>query len=121
MWRCHAAEPQFKSVATWKIHTSEGIPQSNNFSPSTPLSKVAKKAGVLKRRKSKKYETNQNSSAFAFTFGGISALYTASPQSENVVNETQEKSQPVIDVPVYLEEPKASMYWNHNFLHSFCE
>ncbi len=109
MWRCHAAEPQFKSVATWKIHTSEGIPQSNNCNPNTPLSKVAKKASVLKRRKSKKYENNQNSSAFAFTIGGISALYTA-PQPENIANETQDKSQPVIDVPIYLEEPKASMY-----------
>jgi len=108
-------------VATWKIHTSEGIPQSNSCNTSTPLGKVVKKASVLKRRKSKKYENNQNSSTFTFTTGGISALYTASPQSENVANEPQEKSQPVIDVPVYLEEPKASMYWNHNFLHSFCE
>jgi len=110
MWRCHAAEPNFNSLATWKIHTCEGIPPSQIYSPSTPLSKVAKKASVLRRKKSKKFENNQNSGANAYTTGGISALYTASPQTENITNETQEKSQQAIDVPVYLEEPKASTY-----------
>lgn len=58
LWRCYAADRCFKSVATWKLHIKEQpAPSSNNFS--TPLIKAAKKASVLKRRKSKlKMELN---------------------------------------------------------------
>ncbi|XP_022245149.1 potassium voltage-gated channel subfamily KQT member 1-like isoform X2 [Limulus polyphemus] len=51
LWRCHAAEKTFPGVATWKIHIKDTGQIAS--SPSTPLSKVAKKASVLKRRKSK--------------------------------------------------------------------
>ncbi|XP_076323781.1 potassium voltage-gated channel subfamily KQT member 1-like isoform X2 [Tachypleus tridentatus] len=51
LWRCHAAEKTFPGVATWKIHIKDAGQIAG--SPSTPLAKVAKKASVLKRRKSK--------------------------------------------------------------------
>ncbi|XP_054721247.1 potassium voltage-gated channel subfamily KQT member 1-like [Uloborus diversus] len=51
LWRCYAADKSFMSVATWKIHIKDsGL---NSSSANTSLSKVAKKASVLKRRKSK--------------------------------------------------------------------
>ncbi|XP_035217842.1 potassium voltage-gated channel subfamily KQT member 1-like isoform X2 [Stegodyphus dumicola] len=78
LWRCYAADKTFMSVATWKIHCKDSV-NTNSPNPNTPLSKllllsrdagdkglfpgvsktfqetwqVAKKASVLKRRKSK--------------------------------------------------------------------
>lgn len=51
LWRCYAADKHFNSTATWKIHLKD--PAANNHSQSTPLSKMAKRASVLRRRKSK--------------------------------------------------------------------
>ncbi|XP_066954825.1 potassium voltage-gated channel subfamily KQT member 1-like isoform X7 [Macrobrachium rosenbergii] len=51
LWRCYAADKHFNSTATWKIHLKD--PSPNNHSQSTPLSKMAKRASVLRRRKSK--------------------------------------------------------------------
>ncbi|KAG7171249.1 Potassium voltage-gated channel subfamily KQT member 1-like 1, partial [Homarus americanus] len=51
LWRCYAADKHFNSTATWKIHLKD--PNANNNSQSTPLSKMAKRASVLRRRKSK--------------------------------------------------------------------
>ncbi|KAK9886984.1 hypothetical protein WA026_019241 [Henosepilachna vigintioctopunctata] len=63
-WRCYAADKGFNSVATWKIYlkgTNTGSPvnaSSSGTNYNIPLSKslmfqVAKKASVLKRRKSR--------------------------------------------------------------------
>ncbi|XP_076034540.1 potassium voltage-gated channel subfamily KQT member 1-like [Oratosquilla oratoria] len=51
LWRCYAADRHFNSTATWKIHLKDPNPPNN--SQSTPLSKMAKRASVLRRRKSK--------------------------------------------------------------------
>ncbi|XP_063862277.1 potassium voltage-gated channel subfamily KQT member 1-like isoform X3 [Scylla paramamosain] len=51
LWRCYAADKHFNSTATWKIHLKD--PNANNNAQSTPLSKMAKRASVLRRRKSK--------------------------------------------------------------------
>ncbi|XP_025098629.1 potassium voltage-gated channel subfamily KQT member 1-like [Pomacea canaliculata] len=53
LWRCHAADPSFNSVATWKIHIQEKnhkvtMPSSNS---SSALSRMARKASLLKKRK----------------------------------------------------------------------
>lgn len=56
MWRCFAAEREFASNATWKIHTLEGIRDPAIAGQTLSLSKVVKKASVLKRKKSRKYE-----------------------------------------------------------------
>nr|WOE90268.1 potassium voltage-gated channel protein KCNQ1 [Scolopendra mutilans]WOE90272.1 potassium voltage-gated channel protein KCNQ1 [Scolopendra mutilans] len=85
LWRCHAADKNFNSVATWKIHLKQDTScQNNNFS--TPLARVAKKASVLRRRKSKsKIELGNN----------------------NVeVNSSRRESEG--DVVFYTEEPKAA-------------
>ncbi|XP_058794578.1 potassium voltage-gated channel subfamily KQT member 1-like isoform X2 [Phymastichus coffea] len=50
LWRCHAAEKSTNSVATWNIYVKDTAPTGQ---PTTPLGKVAKKASVLKRRKSR--------------------------------------------------------------------
>ncbi|XP_071547536.1 potassium voltage-gated channel subfamily KQT member 1-like isoform X2 [Panulirus ornatus] len=61
LWRCYAADKHFNSTATWKIHLkdpnannhSQSTPLSKESSLNTPLSKMAKRASVLRRRKSK--------------------------------------------------------------------
>ncbi|KAI4500102.1 hypothetical protein M0802_004972 [Mischocyttarus mexicanus] len=50
LWRCYAADKAINSVATWNIYIKDPAPAGQ---PSTPLGKVAKKASVLKRRKSR--------------------------------------------------------------------
>nr|AXI69350.1 potassium voltage-gated channel subfamily KQT member 1 [Cepaea nemoralis] len=54
LWRCHAAEPTFSSLATWKIHIQDKNykPQMNHSSSSSALSRMARKASLLKKRKS---------------------------------------------------------------------
>lgn len=51
LWRCYASDKTFNSIATWKIHLKETL--QNTSVSSTAFSKVAKRASVLKRRKSK--------------------------------------------------------------------
>ncbi|XP_065159719.1 potassium voltage-gated channel subfamily KQT member 1 isoform X5 [Atheta coriaria] len=61
LWRCYAADKSFNSTATWQLYlkdTNANCNQSSGSSNSLPLSKslilqVAKKASVLKRRKSR--------------------------------------------------------------------
>ncbi|GLV37270.1 KCNQ potassium channel [Carabus blaptoides fortunei] len=60
LWRCYAADKNFNSSATWQIYVKDpsNSPNANSSSVNTPLSKslilqVAKKASVLKRRKSR--------------------------------------------------------------------
>ncbi|KAH3738599.1 potassium voltage-gated channel subfamily KQT member 1-like [Dreissena polymorpha] len=52
MWRCHAAEPSFRSEATWRAHLSHH--HSHLFTSSggvnNPLSRMAKRASLLTRR-----------------------------------------------------------------------
>ncbi|CAG2163607.1 unnamed protein product [Oppiella nova] len=108
MWRCHSAEPHFNSMATWKIHTVEGLRTSSTCMSSTPLSKVAKKASVLRRKKSKSKFENLPTLPNPYTIGGVNPLYTVSaPQTDKTGGEAQDKV-PSMEVPVYLEEPKAS-------------
>ncbi|XP_060532105.1 potassium voltage-gated channel subfamily KQT member 1-like isoform X2 [Cylas formicarius] len=64
LWRCYAADKSFNSTATWQVYlkdSAENQQASNTQGGGTgsgpnysmPLSKVAKKASVLKRRKSR--------------------------------------------------------------------
>ncbi|XP_070182997.1 potassium voltage-gated channel subfamily KQT member 1-like, partial [Littorina saxatilis] len=63
LWRCHAADPSFNSTATWKIHIQEkshkshSIPTSNS---SSTLSRMARKASLLKKRINKGSNSNAN-------------------------------------------------------------
>ncbi|KAG1678101.1 Potassium voltage-gated channel subfamily KQT member 1 [Nymphon striatum] len=55
LWRCYAADKSFNSVATWKLHIND---QGSGFGPNNLIKVMARKATVLKRRKSKaKLET----------------------------------------------------------------
>ncbi|XP_064487920.1 potassium voltage-gated channel subfamily KQT member 1-like [Ornithodoros turicata] len=49
LWRCYAAEKTSHCEATWRIHIKEAAGWNSN----TPLGRVAKRASVLRRRKSK--------------------------------------------------------------------
>ncbi|XP_076255707.1 potassium voltage-gated channel subfamily KQT member 1-like isoform X2 [Rhynchophorus ferrugineus] len=65
LWRCYAADKSFNSTATWQVYLKDpnANQQASNPTGSSntgggpnynmPLSKVAKKASVLKRRKSR--------------------------------------------------------------------
>ncbi|KAK0040768.1 potassium voltage-gated channel subfamily KQT member 1 [Biomphalaria pfeifferi] len=55
LWRCHAADPSFNSTATWKIHIQEKNFKNyfmNHSTSSSALSRMARKASMLKKRRS---------------------------------------------------------------------
>ncbi|GLH09793.1 Potassium voltage-gated channel protein Shaker [Gryllus bimaculatus] len=85
LWRCYAADKSFNSHATWKIYIKDT--SQTNPSSSTPLGKVAKKASVLKRRKSKNRMEVPNNAL------------------EGSANSNRRDSEG--DVVFYIEEPKA--------------
>ncbi|XP_063224773.1 potassium voltage-gated channel subfamily KQT member 1 [Bacillus rossius redtenbacheri] len=90
LWRCYAADKSFNSAATWKIYVKDA--SQPNQSSSTPLGKslmiqVAKKASVLKRRKSK------------------NRMEVPSNALEGSGNSNRRESEG--DVVFYIEEPKA--------------
>lgn len=106
LWRCYAADKAINSVATWNIYIKDPAPAGQ---PSTPLGKslmiqVAKKASVLKRRKSRNrmdvQQQQQQQSALPPTIsGGISAgAGTGQNDNQRLENEG--------DVVFYMEEPK---------------
>ncbi|XP_071442145.1 potassium voltage-gated channel subfamily KQT member 1-like isoform X2 [Hetaerina americana] len=97
LWRCYAADKSFNSIATWKIYIKETAQQNQNMA--TPLSKVAKKASVLKRRKSKSRMDvlEQSVSVSAMPTGGAVNVTTAA------LNRRESEG----DVVFYIEEPKA--------------
>ncbi|XP_015113137.2 potassium voltage-gated channel subfamily KQT member 1 [Diachasma alloeum] len=103
LWRCYAADKAINSVATWNIYIKDPAPPGQ---PSTPLGKslmiqVAKKASVLKRRKSRNRMEMQNqqqqtpSQPSVPVSGGTTGTQTDS----RIDNEG--------DVVFYMEEPKS--------------
>ncbi|XP_018304181.1 potassium voltage-gated channel subfamily KQT member 1 isoform X2 [Mycetomoellerius zeteki] len=100
LWRCYAADKAINSVATWNIYIKDPSPAGQ---PSTPLGKVAKKANVLKRRKSRNRMDVQQQQQPALPpvtiSGGISAgAGTGLNDNQRLENEG--------DVVFYMEEPK---------------
>ncbi|XP_043268980.1 potassium voltage-gated channel subfamily KQT member 1-like isoform X4 [Venturia canescens] len=111
LWRCYAADKAINSVATWNIYIKDPAPAGQ---PSTPLGKlicvkkmslmiqVAKKANVLKRRKSRNRMEMQQSQQPALppvtVSGGTNA---AGPTTDTSRIENDG------DVVFYMEEPKA--------------
>ncbi|XP_011051112.1 PREDICTED: potassium voltage-gated channel subfamily KQT member 1 isoform X1 [Acromyrmex echinatior] len=105
LWRCYAADKAINSVATWNIYIKDPSPAGQ---PSTPLGKslmiqVAKKANVLKRRKSRNRMDVQQQQQPALPpvtiSGGISAgAGTGQNDNQRLENEG--------DVVFYMEEPK---------------
>ncbi|XP_054933947.2 potassium voltage-gated channel subfamily KQT member 1-like [Dermacentor andersoni] len=61
LWRCYAAEKTSRCEATWRIHVKES--NHGGYNSGTPLSRVAKRASVLRRRKSKQKIDVSNYSA----------------------------------------------------------
>ncbi|XP_044254988.1 potassium voltage-gated channel subfamily KQT member 1-like isoform X2 [Tribolium madens] len=101
LWRCYAADKSFNSRATWQIYLKDtnGFTTNNSSSGSgtncnIPLSKVAKKASVLKRRKSR------NRMEAPGTPQGDTPVQTVAP---NAPSRCESDS----DVVFYMEEPKA--------------
>ena len=108
LWRCHAAEKSFNSTATWKIHTKESQPTV--ISPTASFIKVAKKASVLRRKKSKRFDSSTigMSSNTAGILANFATNYSAAAVPEAIIlaDSTMDPSK-CIDVPIYIEEPKA--------------
>ncbi|XP_015835058.1 potassium voltage-gated channel subfamily KQT member 1 isoform X2 [Tribolium castaneum] len=101
LWRCYAADKSFNSRATWQIYLKDtnGFTTNNSSSGSgtncnIPLSKVAKKASVLKRRKSR------NRMEAPGTPQGDTPVQAVAP---NAPSRCESDS----DVVFYMEEPKA--------------
>ncbi|KAF6199089.1 hypothetical protein GE061_007114 [Apolygus lucorum] len=93
LWRCYAADKSFKGNATWNIYVKD---MNNSKDPPAPpkslMLQVAKKASVLKRRKSK--NKMEPPSSQANTPGPTECNNTPRRDSEG-------------DVVFYIEEPKA--------------
>uniref|UniRef100_A0ABD2XEE9 Potassium voltage-gated channel subfamily KQT member 1 n=1 Tax=Trichogramma kaykai TaxID=54128 RepID=A0ABD2XEE9_9HYME len=126
LWRCHAAEKTTNSIATWNIYLKDTTPPGQ---PTTPLTKsliiqVAKKASVLKRRKSRnrmdgqQLENAQQQVANSQTTTScLGTNVAAGPsQQQQHQQQQQQQQQPHIsdprldnegDVIFYMEEPKA--------------
>lgn len=68
LWRCHAAEPPFKSSATWKVHIEEkrhfdkhhpgfsklmnhSLNKLNSKQNSNSMSRITQKSSLLKKRR----------------------------------------------------------------------
>ncbi|XP_051159405.1 potassium voltage-gated channel subfamily KQT member 1-like isoform X3 [Leptopilina boulardi] len=113
LWRCYAADKAINSVATWNIYIKDPTPAGQ---PSTPLGKslmiqVAKKASVLKRRKSRnrmdvqqsQQQQQQQQQQQALPPVTISGGGTTAGQ-----NGSQQRMENENDVVFYMEEPKAS-------------
>ncbi|XP_015174488.1 PREDICTED: potassium voltage-gated channel subfamily KQT member 1 isoform X4 [Polistes dominula] len=125
LWRCYAADKAINSVATWNIYIKDPAPTGQ---PSTPLGKlicvkkmslmiqVAKKASVLKRRKSRNrmdvqqqqqqqlQQQQQHQSLPPVTISGsISASGGGAAASQNDNQRLENEG----DVVFYMEEPKA--------------
>ncbi|CAH1105634.1 unnamed protein product [Psylliodes chrysocephalus] len=114
LWRCYAADKSFNSTATWQVYLSDsnGGPVVNSNSAgasgsnySMPLSKslilqVAKKASVLKRRKSKNRMDNQGSRTEVNTPG------PGTPLTDNPTAPTT-KALSDTDVMLFMDETKA--------------
>ncbi|XP_046626625.1 potassium voltage-gated channel subfamily KQT member 1 isoform X8 [Neodiprion virginianus] len=108
LWRCYAADKAINSVATWNIYIKDPAPAGQ---PATPLGKlicvkkmslmiqVAKKASVLKRRKSRnRMEVQQSGQTLP------PPPVTGSSATGN--NDVQRRDSEG-DVVFYMEEPKA--------------
>ncbi|XP_063927847.1 potassium voltage-gated channel subfamily KQT member 1-like isoform X2 [Zophobas morio] len=102
LWRCYAADKSFNSRATWQVYLKDtnGTNTANNSSSGSgtncniPLSKVAKKASVLKRRKSR------NRMEAPGTPQGDTPVQSVAPTAPS-------RCESDSDVVFYMEEPKA--------------
>ncbi|XP_045479601.1 potassium voltage-gated channel subfamily KQT member 1 isoform X3 [Harmonia axyridis] len=111
LWRCFAADKSFNSLATWQIYLNDtNDAQPNTASSSTncniPLSKslmfqVAKKASVLKRRKSK----NRMERSDTLATPGTPQQDTPSQHQLSATNNSRCDNES--DIIYYMEEPKA--------------
>ncbi|KAK0079514.1 hypothetical protein PV325_001109 [Microctonus aethiopoides] len=99
LWRCYAADKAINSVATWNIYIKDPTPAGP---PSTPLGKVAKKASVLKRRKSRNrmemHSQQQSTPALPPVPSGGGGT-AGQNDSQRIDNDG--------DVVFYMEEPKS--------------
>ncbi|XP_044735735.1 potassium voltage-gated channel subfamily KQT member 1 [Chrysoperla carnea] len=93
LWRCYAADKSFHSSATWRLYCKDSQSKDSNKDTKSLILQVAKKASVLKRRKSRN-RMDATGSGTATTPGGGGGT-------------TQQRRDSDGDVVFYVEEPKA--------------
>ncbi|XP_074039471.1 potassium voltage-gated channel subfamily KQT member 1 isoform X2 [Leptinotarsa decemlineata] len=117
LWRCYAADKSFNSTATWQVYLSDGngtsvVPTSNSGAGgssnySMPLSKVAKKASVLKRRKSRnRMEVNTSGARTEVNTPGPGTPLADTPNVQSVMNNQPNKALSDTDVMFFMDEQK---------------
>ncbi|XP_003243952.1 potassium voltage-gated channel subfamily KQT member 1 isoform X1 [Acyrthosiphon pisum] len=97
LWRCYAADKCFNSQATWDIYIKEpGHPKDNSSLSKSLIMQVAKRASVLKRKRSKsKMDTP-----------GATNNNRDCPQAQTLPPPPRRESDG--EVVFYIEEPKAT-------------
>ncbi|CAI6375353.1 unnamed protein product, partial [Macrosiphum euphorbiae] len=97
LWRCYAADKCFNSQATWDIYIKEpGHPKDNSSLSKSLIMQVAKRASVLKRKRSKsKMDTP-----------GATNNNRDCPQAQTLPPPPRRDSDG--EVVFYIEEPKAT-------------
>ncbi|CAH1159401.1 unnamed protein product [Phaedon cochleariae] len=122
LWRCFAADKCFNSRATWQVYLTDsngGPLVSTNATSgsgrdySMPLSKslilqVAKKASVLKRKKSKnRMEVNTSGARTEVNTPGPGTPLADTPTGAQAIGGQSGKALSDTDVMFYMEEPKS--------------
>ncbi|XP_050437590.1 potassium voltage-gated channel subfamily KQT member 1 isoform X1 [Adelges cooleyi] len=101
LWRCYAADKCFNSQATWDIYIKEpGHPKDNSSLSKSLIMQVAKRASILKRKRSKnKMETPSTSTANS---------NKECSQAQNLPPPHNPRMDSEGEVVFYIEEPKAT-------------
>ncbi|KAG5875897.1 hypothetical protein JTB14_014073 [Gonioctena quinquepunctata] len=123
LWRCYAADKSFNSTATWQVYLNDGngapLVQSNtsgggggSSNYSMPLSKslilqVAKKASVLKRKKSRnRMEVNTSGTRTEMSTPGPGTPLADAPTVQSAMNNQPNKALSDSDVMFFMDEQK---------------
>ncbi|RZF34271.1 hypothetical protein LSTR_LSTR010245 [Laodelphax striatellus] len=104
LWRCFAADKSFNSQATWNIYLKDPSSTKDSAPTKSLMLQVAKKASVLKRRKSRnKMEPPSTTQSTITSVGGGASLNALAPSAAANANRRESEG----DVVFYIEEPKA--------------
>ncbi|XP_039279397.1 potassium voltage-gated channel subfamily KQT member 1 isoform X2 [Nilaparvata lugens] len=106
LWRCYAADKSFNSQATWNIYLKDPSNTKDSAPTKSLMLQVAKKASVLKRRKSRnKMEPPSTTQSTITSVGGGPDFNN--PNANALAPAAANRRESEGDVVFYIEEPKA--------------